>query len=185
MIEPVEVIKARNDEKVIDLMALALKNDLITAAELPDFAERIGRALELARVFRTPLNVMPPLEQVERVVIQQAPSQPIIVTETAARPFKGLRDPSAPAVPKEESITSDGAYIICLEDGHRCRSLDRYIAKFGMTADEYRAKWNLPPDYPMSAPQYKQSRQDIYRRSLGAEAQKRTAEPAKRTGTHG
>ncbi|AOG02535.1 ROS/MUCR transcriptional regulator family protein (plasmid) [Blastomonas sp. RAC04] len=26
--------------------------------------------------------------------------------------------------------------------------------KFGMTPDEYRAKWNLPKDYPMVSPNY-------------------------------
>lgn len=56
-----------------------------------------------------------------------------------------------PAVPVEESVQHE--YIVCLEDGKRLRMLKRYLrAQFGLTPEEYRAKWNLPANYPMSAP---------------------------------
>lgn len=58
-----------------------------------------------------------------------------------------------PAVPVKKSITHD--YIICLEDGSKHRSMKRYLAnKFGMTPEEYRSKWGLPKDYPITAPEY-------------------------------
>ena len=58
-----------------------------------------------------------------------------------------------PAVPIRRSVTAE--YIVCLEDGRKLKMLRRYLrTTYGMTPDEYRAKWNLPPDYPMVAPAY-------------------------------
>lgn len=58
-----------------------------------------------------------------------------------------------PAVPVAKSITPD--FLICLEDGRKLKMLKRYLrSKFDMTPEEYRAKWGLPPDYPMVAPNY-------------------------------
>jgi predicted transcriptional regulator len=56
----------------------------------------------------------------------------------------------------KKSITPD--YLICLDDGKRFKSLKRHLSQLGMTPDEYRAKWSLPPDYPMVAPNYSASR---------------------------
>ena len=52
-----------------------------------------------------------------------------------------------PAVPIKTSITPD--FLVCLEDGRRFKSLRRHLSsKYGMTPDQYRAKWSLPKDYP-------------------------------------
>lgn len=62
-----------------------------------------------------------------------------------------------PAVPISKSVTP--AYIICLEDGLRFKTLRRHLRiKYGLTPDEYRAKWGLPHDYPMVAPNYAEAR---------------------------
>ena len=61
--------------------------------------------------------------------------------------------PPVPAVPIRKSVTDE--YIVSLEDGRKFKSLKRYLAtSHGMTPAEYRAKWGLPPDYPMVAPAY-------------------------------
>lgn len=62
-----------------------------------------------------------------------------------------------PAVPIRKSVTPD--YIISLEDGKKFKSLKRHLAThYGLTPDEYRAKWGLPADYPMVAPNYAAAR---------------------------
>jgi predicted transcriptional regulator len=54
------------------------------------------------------------------------------------------------------------AYIICLEDGLRFKSLKRHLrSSYGMTPEEYRAKWGLPHDYPMVAPNYAKHRSQL------------------------
>jgi predicted transcriptional regulator len=61
--------------------------------------------------------------------------------------------PLKPAVPIKRSITPE--YLICLEDGKKFKSLKRHLRSlYQMTPDQYRAKWNLPTDYPMVAPKY-------------------------------
>jgi predicted transcriptional regulator len=66
-------------------------------------------------------------------------------------------EPQKSAVPIKKSVTPD--YIISLEDGTRFKSLKRHLmSSYGMTPDEYRAKWNLPNDYPMVAPNYAAAR---------------------------
>ncbi len=58
-----------------------------------------------------------------------------------------------PPVPVRDTILGD--FIVCLEDGKALKSLKRRLrARFGMSPEEYRAKWGLPDDYPMVAPNY-------------------------------
>jgi predicted transcriptional regulator len=65
-----------------------------------------------------------------------------------------------PAVPIKKSITPD--FIICLEDGKKLKMLKRYLrTRYKMTPDEYRAKWNLPVDYPIVAPNYAARRSEF------------------------
>jgi predicted transcriptional regulator len=62
-----------------------------------------------------------------------------------------------PAVPVKKSITPD--YLVSLEDGRRYKSLKRHLrTKYGLSPEDYRAKWDLPKDYPMVAPNYAASR---------------------------
>ncbi len=62
-----------------------------------------------------------------------------------------------PAVSVRNSIKRD--YIICLEDGKKLKMLRRHLmTHYSMTPDDYRAKWNLPSDYPMVAPAYAEQR---------------------------
>ena len=62
-------------------------------------------------------------------------------------------EPLKPAVSVKRSITPD--YIICLEDGKKFKSLKRHLrTQYSMTPEAYREKWDLPPDYPMVAPNY-------------------------------
>jgi predicted transcriptional regulator len=64
-----------------------------------------------------------------------------------------VAEPLKPAVPIKRSITP--AYLVCLEDGKKFKSLKRHLrTQYQMTPDQYRAKWSLPADYPMVAPNY-------------------------------
>jgi predicted transcriptional regulator len=72
----------------------------------------------------------------------------------------GVVAAAKPAVPIKRSVTD--AYIVCLEDGLKFKSLKRHLrSSYGMTPEEYRAKWNLPHDYPMVAPNYAQHRSQL------------------------
>jgi len=69
-------------------------------------------------------------------------------------------EPQEPAVSIKKSITPD--FLICLEDGRKFKSLKRHLrTKYDLSPDEYRAKWGLPKDYPMVAPNYAKARSDL------------------------
>ena len=82
-------------------------------------------------------------------------------TLQALNGVEGRGDPKLkPAVPIEDSIQPD--YIVCLEDGKRLKMLKRYLrTKYGLTPEEYRRRWSLPPDYPLVAPNYAQKRHEL------------------------
>jgi predicted transcriptional regulator len=65
-----------------------------------------------------------------------------------------------PAVPVKKSLTSE--YIVCLEDGKKFKSLKRHLrTQYNMSPEQYRDKWDLPPDYPMVAPNYAVTRSQL------------------------
>ena len=58
-----------------------------------------------------------------------------------------------PAVPVRTSVRP--GYLVCLEDGRKHKALKRHLlAAHGLTPEAYRAKWNLPADYPMVTAEY-------------------------------
>ncbi len=62
-----------------------------------------------------------------------------------------------PAVAIKKSITPD--YLICLEDGKKLKMLKRHLrTAYGLSPEDYRAKWGLGSDYPMVAPNYAKQR---------------------------
>jgi predicted transcriptional regulator len=61
-----------------------------------------------------------------------------------------------PAVNPKRSVHPD--YIVCLEDGKKFKSMKRHLTAHGLTPQQYRAKWGLPADYPMTAPNYSATR---------------------------
>jgi len=86
-----------------------------------------------------------------------------------------------PAVPIKKSITPD--YIVCLEDGKKLKMLKRYLrSRYGLSPDEYRAKWGLPVDYPLVAPNYAQQRSAFAKKiGLGRTSGRKPAKGRKRS----
>jgi len=82
-------------------------------------------------------------------------------------------EPAKPAVSVKKSINPD--YLVCLEDGKKFKSLKRHLrTQYRMTPDQYRAKWNLPADYPMVAPNYAAARSQLAKQmGLGQQRRQR------------
>ncbi len=82
------------------------------------------------------------------------------LSATEAVAAGGRTEPQKPAVPIRRSVTPE--FIICLEDGKKLKMLKRHLrTAFNMTPEQYRAKWNLLPDYPMVAPNYAKKRSEF------------------------
>lgn len=78
-----------------------------------------------------------------------------------------------PAVSIRASVKPD--YVVCLEDGKKLKMLKRHLmTHYQMTPEQYRAKWNLPADYPMVAPNYAEQRRSLAKKiGLGTTRRKR------------
>jgi predicted transcriptional regulator len=64
------------------------------------------------------------------------------------------------AVPIRRSVHRD--YVVCLECGWRGQMLKRHLATgHGLTVEQYRVRWNLPREHPMTAPSYSERRSGL------------------------
>jgi predicted transcriptional regulator len=59
----------------------------------------------------------------------------------------------------KRSITHQ--FLISFEDGKPYKTLRRHLTIKGLTPEGYRAKWGLPPDYPMTSAAYSQTRSEL------------------------
>lgn len=84
-----------------------------------------------------------------------------------------------PAVSVRSSVKRD--HIVCLEDGKKMKMLKRHLmTDHGMTPDEYRARWSLPSDYPMVAPDYAEKRRELAKKiGLGRKPGQKRGRPKK------
>jgi predicted transcriptional regulator len=115
--------------------------------------DRLSRTADIvaAYVARNPIK----LSDVQDVIISVYASLDGSSGEAIEKPSA-----QAPATSVKKSINPD--YLICLEDGKKVKMLKRYLrTNYGLTPAQYRAKWGLPVDYPMAAPNYTQARSDF------------------------
>lgn len=104
------------------------------------------------------------------------------ISKLQGAPAPKAEEKPTPAVPIKKSVTPD--FIICLEDGKKFKSLKRHLdTHYDLSPDAYRAKWGLPSDYPMVAPNYAAAR-SMMAKAIGlgrkAIAPEPEAAPAKR-----
>jgi predicted transcriptional regulator len=63
----------------------------------------------------------------------------------------------APAIDPRNSVFRD--HLVCLEDGTSVKMLKKHLRiAHGLSPEEYRIKWGLPPNYPLVAPAYAETR---------------------------
>jgi predicted transcriptional regulator len=113
-----------------------------------------------------------PAPAVEAKAAEEAPAAAPAAKEAKKAPVK-----LTPAVPVDKSIDPNGEYIVCLEDGKKLKMLKRYLRRFSLTPEEYRARWSLPKDYPMVAPNYS-TQKSKYAKAVGLGTHAREAAEA-------
>ncbi len=91
------------------------------------------------------------------VALADLPALITTVHEALVNPGGTPKKPPTPAVPIKKSVTPD--YLICLDDGKKLKMLKRHLrTAYNLSPDEYRARWGLKDDYPMTAPAYAKER---------------------------
>ena len=65
-----------------------------------------------------------------------------------------------PAVSVRKSLSSP-EHILSMIDGKPYKTLKRHLASHGLSADDYRERYNLPRSYPLVAPSYSEARRAV------------------------
>src|ERR1700730_924988 len=78
-----------------------------------------------------------------------------------------------PAVSIRQSVRPQ--YVVCLDCGWRAKMLRRHVnSAHGLTPEQYKARWGLKPDHPLTAPAYSETRSAMAKQSgLGQKAKGR------------
>src|SRR5438874_4434104 len=86
--------------------------------------------------------------------------------------------PRVPAVSVRRSVRPD--HIICIECGYRGQMLKKHLqSKHGLSVTEYKLRWKLAFDHPMTAPNYSEQRSQLAKSTgLGRKPGKRGSRPA-------
>jgi predicted transcriptional regulator len=124
--DKVHALEAEQMRTVGQIVSSFLERTTVSAGELPALIRSVRDAL----------------------ASEKATSAEAAVPEAAAAPAT-----QEPAVPVRRSVRPD--HLVCLECGAKQKTLKRHLSTaHRLSVDEYRAKWNLPRDYPMVAPDY-------------------------------
>jgi predicted transcriptional regulator len=79
------------------------------------------------------------------------------VITSLGKPARESEVERSPAVPIRRSVHRD--YVVCLDCGWRGQMLRRHVATgHGLSVEQYRARWSLRPDHPITAPRYSERR---------------------------
>ena len=128
---------------VSKIMTSYLSFNTVEAAELPSLIIKVGDALAWAQGIGRAGNA---------------------ISMDSYHPPWATGAGQMPDVLEPLTVTPDA--IICLEDGLRFKMMKRHLrVKYNLSPDEYRAKWGLPPDYPMGAPNYSKLRSQMAKES--------------------
>jgi len=114
------------------IVSAHLSNNKVAAEELPGLIQQVYHALNGSSAGST--------------------AAPTRASASAERP--------KPAVAVSKSVFNE--YIVCLEDGKKLKMLKRHLqTAYGMSPEQYRAKWGLDSNYPMVAPEYAKKRSSL------------------------
>lgn len=146
-------------------------------------SEETAKSIEQNEILRMAVDIVSAYVGNNTVATDQVPDV-ISSVYASLSSLDGLQseanaEPLKPAVSVRRSVNPD--YIVCLEDGKKLKMLKRHLrAAYNMTPDDYRAKWGLPADYPMVAPNYASQRSEFAKkiglgRKKGQKMKRRTA----------
>ncbi|MGY2049957.1 MucR family transcriptional regulator [Methylobacterium sp. JK268] len=118
----------------------------------PEQSELINLSADIVSAYVANNSV--PLADLPGLIEAVHASLTTIVAPPPPKPEKPV-----PPIPIRKTVTPDA--IISLEDGKPYKSLKRHLSGRGLTPEQYREKWGLPPDYPMVAATYAAQRSEL------------------------
>lgn len=164
------VAEAKTTKKVKKAKAKAAKSEGKASAAVDADAKALARRKQVAKAGNNG----------SIVIDVPIPTKSLKSGKVSRRKFLGIRQANDPAVPISQSVLED--HIVCLEDGKKFKMMKRWLrATYGMSPEEYKAKWGLPEDYPMVAPGYAREKSDYAKiQGLGTADNKQHKSPSVR-----
>tara|TARA_B110001454_G_scaffold181313_1_gene175328 strand:+ start:2837 stop:3652 length:816 start_codon:yes stop_codon:yes gene_type:complete len=160
-------------QATLDLVTAFVNNNSLKAQELPALLSDVFGAIAGFDEVKADSAASQDAAPVE------AQRQPEAVPALAPEPVaeKSKEEPQA-AVSVEASL-ADPNYIISMITGERLKTLARHLKRHGLDAEQYRARYNLPKDYPMVAPAYSEVRRAVAKKmALGSVGRAKPASTA-------
>lgn len=158
-------------QAALDLVTAFVNNNSLQAAELPPLLSDVYAAI--AGFGETKVGE-----------VQQADgprSSPEVLSaapEPEPEPIVDDKDDNPAANVSIEQSLSDPNYIISMITGEKLKTLSRHLRRHGLDAQQYRARYNLPDDYPMVAPAYSEFRRDVAKKMALGQVRRTMAVPA-------
>jgi predicted transcriptional regulator len=127
--------------------------------DMDDKTDRIALAAELTAAWLANPNTRPEADAVPAFLtsMHAALVKLDAPAEADQQPAAPTDAEYSPATTARKSLASPDQ-IISMIDGKPYRTLRRHLSSNGLTPEEYRARYNLKPDYPMVAPAYSEAR---------------------------
>ena len=144
--------------------------------DMDEKTDRIALAAELTAAWLANRNTQPEADAVPAFLasMHAALVKLDAPAEGDQRPEGPTEAEYPPATTARRSLASPDQ-IISMIDGKPYRTLRRHLSSNGLTPEEYRARYNLKPDYPMVAPAYSEARRAMAKQ-IGLGRKPKTAE---------
>ena len=143
-----------------------IKANRPTASELPEMTRAIFEVVcSHTATAPMPMPLPVPISHAPEPEVYAPPK--LVMPEPLPAPGAPDEPPTPPrdlipAVPIRESVFPD--YVVCLECAKQYKTLKAHLREdHGLVPDDYRARWNLPENYPLVAPAYSERRSAISR----------------------
>ena len=177
----------------LDLVTAFVNNNKLSAGELPALLSDVFKAIsgfETATEERAKAGGKPMTATAEAKASAPAgtktssapavPAQPKAIKSPAPKKEDKAPRGATPAMSVKESL-SDPDFIVSFITGEKFKTLKRHLRKHGLTEAGYKARFNLPDDYPIVAPSYSQVRRNVAYKIHGTGENTRTAGEAAAT----
>jgi len=159
----------------LDLVTAFVNNNNLSAGELPTLLSNVFKAIS---GFEIHADVPAKPDKPNKTPAKPAPAPPAfkaesLETSVASVTPKVTKSPARETAPKLKALAADKPavsiktsladpnVIISLITGEKFKTLKRHLKKHGLTEAEYKARFNLPDDYPMVASAYAELRRDV------------------------
>jgi predicted transcriptional regulator len=164
---------APEDFSALLLTAFRAVRDLERAAEDPALLETMIAALPSASIVKAPMPVptVAPASEAPQGdgVASSVRADPVVEHET--RDQAPIVVPAGPEEDRAQGFVRSGRRtvftdrLVCLDDGREVTFLGRHLRQIGTNEDDYRRRWSLPADYPMTTQAYVDQKRQAARRT--------------------